>query len=253
MNMRPKIAAGNWKMNTTLDEAHRLITGLDQADWPRDVDMWLSVPFTHLTGAVSWRKQNSRIAIGAQNCYFVDSGAYTGEISAPMIDDAGGQFVVLGHSERREHFFETNEMVNAKVHHALASGLKVILCVGEKLEQRESEMHFDVVLAQLQAGLKGIDVSELLGGIVIAYEPVWAIGTGKTATPEQAQEMHHAIRDRLRKSFGEAQAEEIPILYGGSVKPANARSLFEQPDIDGGLVGGASLDVNSFLTIANSL
>lgn len=251
--MRPKFAAGNWKMNTTLQEAHHLITQLDQADWPRDVQMLVAVPFTHLTSVVGWRKENSRIEAGAQNCFYVDSGAYTGEISGPMISDAGGTFVVLGHSERREHFFETDEMINAKVHHALASGLRVILCVGEKLDQREAGDHFEVVLSQLHAGLKGIDLSELEGSIVIAYEPVWAIGTGKTASPEQAQEMHHAIRSKLAENFGEAQADAIAILYGGSVKPGNARTLFDQPDIDGGLVGGASLNADSFLTIANCL
>ena len=251
--MRPKIAAGNWKMNTGMVEARQLIQGFDQADWPRDVQMWLAVPFTHIANVVSWRKEDSRIEIGAQNCYFIDSGAYTGEISGPMLLDAGAAFVVLGHSERREHFGETDEMINAKVHHAFASGLNVILCVGEKLDQREAGDHVKVVLEQLQKGLKGIAAEEMVGEVVIAYEPVWAIGTGKTASPEQAQEMHHEIRQNLKEILGEVQAEDIAILYGGSVKPNNARSIFEQPDIDGGLVGGASLDVDSFLTIANSL
>lgn len=249
--MGRKIVAGNWKMNTTRQEAKSLVLGLRQGDWPNDVTMVLAPPLTHLCWLRDWLEDDRRVRLAAQNCYYRDSGAYTGEVSAPMLRDAGVDMVILGHSERRELFGETDEMINQKIVHALDHGLQVIFCLGEKLEARDRGEASDVVRIQLEAALQGLE-REQLDRVIIAYEPVWAIGTGRTASPEQAQEIHLLIRDLVRSHWGDTSANNMSILYGGSVNPSNARALFECDDIDGGLVGGASLKVNDFLAIANS-
>lgn len=249
--MGKKIAAGNWKMNMTKDQARSLVMGLRQGDWPTDVNMVLAPPLTHLCWLKDWLENDPRIRIAAQNCYAQDFGAFTGEVSAPMLKEAGADLVILGHSERRELFGETDDLINRKIVHALEHGLEVIFCLGEKLEERDKGIAMDVVRAQLESGLHGLD-NQQIANMVIAYEPVWAIGTGRTASPEQAQEIHQFIRELVHSQWGASSAANLSILYGGSVNPANARSLFDEKDIDGGLVGGASLKVNDFLSIANS-
>lgn len=249
--MRKKIVAGNWKMNTLPDEGETLAKGIVAGlrDIPADVKLVVAPPFTHLFQVENVIK-NTGISLSAQNCADRKSGAFTGEVSADMISAIGCEYVILGHSERREYYGETSETLNAKMALAFEAGLKPIYCVGEKLEDREAGRHFDVVGAQIREVLYNIS-EEQMGNVVIAYEPVWAIGTGKTATAEQAQEMHAFIRNEVAAKFGKL-AQETIILYGGSCKPSNARELFACPDIDGGLIGGAALKAADFIAIAQS-
>jgi triosephosphate isomerase len=246
--MRKPIIAGNWKMNKTAGEAVELVTALKGkvAD-VTDVDIVVGPTFTALL-AVSEIIKESNIKLAAQNMYWEEKGAFTGEISPVMLKDVGCQYVIIGHSERRAYFSETNETVNNKVKAAHAYSLNPIVCVGEKLEERESGVMKDVVKDHVVNGLAGLSEEQMLN-TVIAYEPVWAIGTGKTATPEQAQEVHEFIRELLAETFSPAVAEAVRIQYGGSVKPNNVAELMAKPDIDGGLIGGASLDADSFTQI----
>lgn len=249
MSRKPLIA-GNWKMNKTVTESISLVSDLLKGDIDYSKkDVLVAPTFTNIY-AVSEeiKKSGGKMLLSAQNIYFEESGAYTGEVSADMVKSAGAGWVILGHSERRSIFGETDEVINKKVKKALEKGLKVILCVGETLWERESGAEVETVLAQTGKGLEGI---KDLSNVVIAYEPVWAIGTGKTASPEDAEAMHKAIREYICKIRDKSASENIRILYGGSMKPENAKELMNQPDIDGGLVGGASLKAEQFLQIIN--
>ena len=237
-NMRKKIVAGNWKMNMLPSETPAFIDKF-KGRVPSDRDVVFCVPFTHISTAVEAAK-GTGIEIAAQNFYLEDSGAFTGEISGAMLKDLGASYVVLGHSERREIFGETDEIVNKKVLKALQTGLKPILCVGEKLEERKQNVTIELVRLQTKIGLQGVDKTQAKD-VVIAYEPVWAIGTGLVATNEQAEEVCKAIRELLAEIYDEATANAVRIQYGGSVNEGNAKDLFAMPNIDGGLVGGASL------------
>ena len=246
--MRKPIIAGNWKLNKSIKEAVDLVHEIKgQCAGMGAVDIVVCPVFTALI-KVSEVLKGTNIGLGAQDLYWQDSGAFTGEVSAPLLKDAGCQHVIIGHSERRQFFGETNETVNHKVKAALAHGLTPIVCVGENLQERESGKTFDVVKDHVENSLKGFSAQEVQK-MVIAYEPVWAIGTGKTATPAQAQEVHGFIRKLLEKMHGKAVAESVRIQYGGSVKADNAKELISQPDIDGALVGGASLKADSFVGI----
>lgn len=246
--MRKTIVAGNWKMNKTNAETVAMLTELKGlVDGLEGVGMVLGVPFTSLSDAVK-AVEGSDIEIAAQNMNPNESGAFTGEISPSMLTSIGVKYVILGHSERREYYKESDEFINAKVKTALKNGLTPILCIGEKLEDRESGRTNEVNEKQLKGGMADLTAEEA-AKVVIAYEPVWAIGTGKTATPEVAEETHKAIRGFLAEMFGCEVAEEITIQYGGSMKPGNAADLMGQTDIDGGLVGGASLEASSFAEI----
>lgn len=249
--MRKKIVAGNWKMNMTTAEAESLVTALkgDLANF-REVEVVVCPPFTSLS-TVSELVQGTHLDLGAQNMHWEKGGAYTGEISAGMLRELYCHFVILGHSERRQYFGETDEIVNRKTKAALASSLHPIVCVGETLEEREAGQVEDVITTQVKGSLAGLSAKELLDS-VIAYEPVWAIGTGKTATSEQAQEVHALIRKVLAEMFDPTVADGVRIQYGGSVKPGNAKELFSMPDIDGGLIGGAALDAKSFIDIVRA-
>ncbi|MBQ6679426.1 MAG: triose-phosphate isomerase [Lachnospiraceae bacterium] len=247
--MRKKIVAGNWKMNMTPSEAVALAETLKPLVATSEADVVFCVPAVDIVPVVNAVK-GTNIEVGAENLYFEDKGAYTGEISADMILDAGAKYVVIGHSERREYFKETDEIVNKKVLKALEKGLTPILCCGESLTQREQGITIEWVRMQIKIALQGVSAEEA-EKIVIAYEPIWAIGTGKTATTEQAQEVCGAIRVVLGEIYGCETAEKIRIQYGGSVNEGNAAELFAQPDIDGGLVGGASLKPG-FGVIANA-
>jgi triosephosphate isomerase len=246
--MRRPIIAGNWKMNKTIGEAVELVKALKAkvAD-VTDVEVIVAPTFTALS-AVADVIKGSNIKLSAQDMYWEKSGAFTGEISPLMLKDAGCQYVIIGHSERRMYFGETNETVNKKVKTAHEYSLKPIMCVGEKLEEREAGIMKDVVKDHVVNGLAGLTEEQVLA-TVIAYEPVWAIGTGKTATPEQAQEVHQFIRELLADMYSPAVADAVLIQYGGSAKPDNIAQLMSQPDIDGGLIGGASLDAESFTKI----
>ena len=237
--MRRTIVAGNWKMNKTPSEAVELINTLKPLVASEDVDVVFCVPAIDITVAVEATK-GTNIAIGAENMYFEESGAYTGEISPAMLVDAGVKYVVLGHSERREYFAETDETVNKKVLKAIEHGITPIICCGETLTQREQGVTIDFIRQQIKIALQNVTADQAKE-LVIAYEPIWAIGTGKVATTEQAQEVCAAIRALIGEIYDEATAEAIRIQYGGSVSAASAADLFAQPDIDGGLVGGASL------------
>lgn len=249
--MRKKIVAGNWKMNTSIAQGKELVHGiLDRmAEVPRSVKLIVAPPFTHLYPA-AMILGGGAVGLAAQNCADHESGAYTGEVSAAMIELIPCQYVILGHSERREYYGETDETLLSKIKLALSHHLIPIFCIGEVLEERESNMHFQVVSSQLREVLCNLSPDDF-AKVIIAYEPVWAIGTGKTATSEQAQEMHAFIRSFLAETFGEL-AENTPILYGGSCKPSNAAELFAQPDVDGGLIGGASLKSDDFIAIAKA-
>jgi len=245
---RKIIMTGNWKMHKTVDDATELVEQLKQALADvKDREILVCPPFTALA-AVAEALEGSNIQLGAQNLYPADEGAYTGEISPRMLEDVGCSYVILGHSERRQHFGESDPFINHKVKMALDHGLKPILCVGETLEQRGEGRHKTVVSMQVYRGLHGID-AEAMKEVAIAYEPIWAIGTGQTARPEQADELHCAIRNNVEGLFGEDVAQETCIMYGGSVKPDNVDELMAQPDVDGALVGGASLNVESFIRI----
>lgn len=245
------LIAGNWKMNTELAGATRLAEELvDAMSDTGDVRVAICPPFVSLN-AVSHVIAGTGVALGAQNLHYEDEGAYTGEISARMLLSVGCRYVIIGHSERRQYFGETDETVNRRVRKAMDAGLIPIVCVGETLEERDAGREEEVVARQLAQGLSGVTLSDA-DRLVVAYEPVWAIGTGRNATPEQAQEMHAFIRARLQDQQGEAVAGDLNILYGGSMKPANAAELLAQPDVDGGLIGGASLKAADFVGIIES-
>lgn len=246
--MRKKVIAGNWKMNKTNTEAVEMLTELKELVKGIDnVGIIIGAPFTALSDAVKAVK-GSNIAIAAENVYPKDSGAYTGEVSPVMLKSIGVEYVILGHSERREYFKESDEFINEKVKAVLTAGMLPILCIGEKLEERESGKTAEVTETQIRGGLKDLTAEEAKK-VIVAYEPVWAIGTGRTATPEMAQETHRQVRDVLVSMFGNETAEEMIIQYGGSMKPDNAVELLAQKDIDGGLIGGASLKASSFAEI----
>lgn len=243
--MRRLIIAGNWKMNKTIGEAIELANGMKRELYSATaVDIVLCTPFTAL-GEVGEVLNETNIDLGGQNLFWEEKGAYTGEISAGMLKDAGCKYVIIGHSERRKYFGETNETVNKKVVAALGKGLLPIVCVGERLEEREVGKEFDVVKDHVENSLKGLSKEDMLK-ITLAYEPVWAIGTGKTATPEQAEEMHAHIRDIVTRMFDSNTSSAVRIQYGGSVTPDNVEGLMSKENIDGALVGGASLKVDSF-------
>ncbi len=246
--MRKNIVAGNWKMNTVLEEGVELANNVNSLLEGKTVncDVIVCVPFTHLT-SVNAVLNPECVALGAENCSEHAKGAYTGEVSASMVKSTGARYVILGHSERRQYFGENNEQLLAKTKIALENGLLPIFCVGEVLEQREDGSYNDVVKAQVEA-LFSLSAEDF-GKIVIAYEPVWAIGTGKTATAEQAQEMHAHIRGVIAEKYGKEVADNTSILYGGSCKPGNAREIFAKPDVDGGLIGGAALKAEDFMGI----
>lgn len=252
--IRKYLIAGNWKMNKTGSEGVDLIREINASvSQTTDVGVVVCPPFTALEAAAK-ALEGSNVHLGAQNMHPQSEGAYTGEVSPLMLRSLFCNYVILGHSERREYFAESDAFINEKVLAAFESNLKPILCVGESLEQREAGETMSVVKTQLDGGLAGVD-AEAAENLIVAYEPVWAIGTGKTATPEMAQEVHAAIRAELAAKFGPAVADKIRILYGGSMKPNNASELLDQPDIDGGLIGGASLQAKPFVelvTIAQS-
>ncbi len=248
--MRKTIIAGNWKMYKTIKEAIELSNGLKRELFKLDnqgIDVVLCPAFTALSEVYEVVSE-SDIMLGAQDLYWLDEGAFTGEVSGKMLKEAGCSFVIIGHSERRQFFAETNETVNKKIKAALANSLTPIVCCGETLKEREAGKTFDVLKEHVQKGLTGINKEDTLK-IVIAYEPVWAIGTGKTASSDQAQEAHKYIRDLLAKLYDAEVAVQVRIQYGGSVKPENITELMKQPDVDGALVGGASLQVASFADI----
>ncbi len=247
--MRQKIVAGNWKMNNTLQEGIELAKGVNdilKANAPK-CKVILGTPFIHLTEVVK-TVDSKLISVSAENCADKEKGAYTGEVSAAMVKSTGAEYVILGHSERREYYNETPEILKAKVDLALANGLKVIFCIGESLAQREANEQNAVVKAELEGSVFHL-TAEQFANIVIAYEPIWAIGTGKTATSDQAEEIHAYIRSVVADKYGKEVAENTSILYGGSCKGSNAPELFSKPDIDGGLIGGASLKANDFYDI----
>ena len=250
--MRKKIVAGNWKMNKNLQEGIALATELNdilKADKP-NCDVVICTPFIHLASVAGIIDQ-SVIGLGAENCADKASGAYTGEVSAEMVKSTGAGYVILGHSERRAYYGETAEILKEKINLALANGLKVIFCIGEVLEERESGKQNEVVEAQLAGSLFDL-TAEQFANIILAYEPVWAIGTGKTATAEQAEEMHAFIRGVIAGKFGAEAAENVSILYGGSCKPGNAKEIFSKENVDGGLIGGAALKAADFKGIIDA-
>lgn len=250
--MRKKIVAGNWKMNKNLAETGELIADIKREfSGSLDAEIIISPTFTNLYYAFEETK-GLAIKVAAQNMHQSENGAFTGEISADMLKSIGVDTVILGHSERRAYFGETDELLAKKVNTALKHNMTIIFCFGEELQERKSNGHFSVVENQLKNGLFHIDTSDWKN-IVLAYEPVWAIGTGETASPDQAQEMHAFIRASISKAFNQEIADEVSILYGGSVKPSNAEEIFAKPDVDGGLIGGASLDAESFAAIAKAI
>jgi len=247
--MRQKIVAGNWKMNLDYAEGLALFTEVNdliKTDITGTQQAVVCSPFIHLQSLAQLAKGN--VSIGAQNAHQAESGAYTGEISAKMIASVGAAYVILGHSERRQYFGETNELLAKKTDTVLKHNLKPIFCIGETLQEREANQHFDVIKSQLVEGVFHLDAAEF-AKLVIAYEPVWAIGTGVTASAEQAQEIHAFIRKEIAAKYGQAVADGITILYGGSCNPKNAPELFAKADIDGGLIGGASLKARDFVDI----
>lgn len=248
---RQKIAAGNWKMNTTFEDGMELARTVSHMDIPEDVTVVLGIPYVFLKSAIDMLLHVPRVHAAAQNCHQNLKGAFTGEISAPMLSSISCPYVIIGHSERRAYFHEDNAMLAEKVNQALANDLKVIFCCGESLDIRKAGEQGSHVTNQLKESLFHL-TNEQMKQVVIAYEPIWAIGTGETASPEQAQEMHADIRKFLATKFGNEIADNTAILYGGSVKAANANEIFGQADVDGGLVGGASLDMDQFQTIIKS-
>jgi triosephosphate isomerase len=249
--MRRKIVAGNWKMNTTIEEGLQLAGEVNRLveNNPGDVVVIIAPPFVHLTEI---NKVLTVVSLSAQNCAAENKGAYTGEVSAAMIKSTGAQYVIIGHSERRTLFREDDETLLKKVKLALECDLIPIFCCGEKISEREKGEHFKTVQSQLTSTLFTLE-EEDFRKIIIAYEPVWAIGTGLNATPEQAQEMHEFIRGLIEQNYNRDISVETSILYGGSCKPSNARELFDNPDVDGGLIGGASLNANDFFAIVSSI
>lgn len=254
MTMRKQIAAGNWKMNNDLEAGKILaseVIEMVNSERNNEAEVVLIPPFTHLTTVKNLIGSSKSISLGAQNCSNENSGAYTGEISVTMLKSVGVKYVVIGHSERREYFNETDAMLAEKVNRTLAAELTPIFCCGEALQTREANKHEAFVSDQVEASLFHLSAEELKK-VVIAYEPIWAIGTGVTASSQQAQDMHKTIREKLASKYGSEVADAISILYGGSVKPDNAQEIFAQPDVDGGLVGGASLKSRDFADIAKS-
>lgn len=248
---RKTIIAGNWKMNNTPTQARAFIEELRSTiARVKFCEVVVCVPFTDITAAIKATK-GSKISVAAQNMHFEKSGAYTGEISADMLKELGVKYVVLGHSERRQYFAETDTTVNLKTKAALEAGLRPIVCVGESLEEREQGVVFETIRRQIKIAMHGVP-NEVAKKVVVAYEPIWAIGTGKTATAEQANEVNESIREVLRELFGARIARGITIQYGGSMNPANAKELLAQPDIDGGLIGGASLKSADFTAVVNA-
>lgn len=248
--MRNFLIAGNWKMNCGPKETSKLLQGIKNSDTeiPGDIDVLVCPPMISLTTAAEELEGQEDISLGAQNVYSEDNGSYTGEVSTRMLNEVGCEYVILGHSERREYFGETDKTVNAKAKKAVADGLKPVICVGESLKQRKAGDHERVVRKQVEAAILEIGPEDA-AQLVIAYEPIWAIGTGESATPGQAQEMHAMIRTVLADLYSEDAADQIQVLYGGSMKPHNAEELLGQPDVDGGLIGGASLKADSFTAI----
>ncbi len=248
--MRQKVIAGNWKMHKTNPEAVRLVKQLRklmEKNPPKKTRVIVCPPFTALS-VVNEVIKGSKIQLGAQNMFWEEEGAFTGEISPRMIKSTGAKYVIIGHSERRRYFKEDERTINRKIHLALKNKLKVIHCIGETLEEREQNLTQDIIINQIEWGLKDV-TPEQMKNIIIAYEPVWAIGTGKTATPQQAQEVHAFIREMVNTIVGQGVGNTVTILYGGSVKPENAGGLLAQPDVDGALVGGACLEAWSFFKI----
>ncbi|MFT5963392.1 MAG: triosephosphate isomerase [Flavobacterium sp.] len=249
--MRKKIVAGNWKMNKNAEQTEDLLNELiEKMPLGSDVQVIVAPTFVNLSSAVDHLEFTS-IEVAAQNVHQAESGAFTGEISADMLKSIGVDIVILGHSERRAIFHETDALIANKVNTAFEHDMTVIFCFGEELKDRQSKKHFNVVENQLRDGLFQIAAKDW-DDIILAYEPVWAIGTGETASPEQVQEMHEFIRETVRKAFGSDIAEDVCILYGGSVKPENAKEIFSKPDVDGGLIGGAALKVDDFVAIVNA-
>ena len=250
--MRKNIVAGNWKMNTTVPEGIELAKAVvaRSAEVPAEVKLIVATPFTHLVPVAEVVK-GTVVGLSAENCADHAKGAYTGEVSADMLVSAGCEYTILGHSERRQYYGETDEKLVEKTKLALGAGLKVILCVGENLDEREAGKHFDVCETQIKNVLYNF-TAEDMKSIIVAYEPVWAIGTGKTATAEQAEEIHAFIRKVVCEKFGAQVADDLTILYGGSCKPSNAKELFANPDVDGGLIGGASLKAADFKGIIDA-
>lgn len=250
--MRSKIVAGNWKMHKNAEETEDLLNDLiDKLPNDKNAEIIVAPTFVNLSSAVG-HLEFTNIQVAAQNMHQAESGAYTGEISADMLKSIGVNTVILGHSERRAIFHETDSLIALKVDTALKHSMRVIFCFGEELKDRQNKQHFNIVENQLRDGLFHIEKSAW-ENIVLAYEPVWAIGTGETASPEQAQEMHEFIRETVRKSFGSDVAEDLSILYGGSVKPDNAKEIFGKPDVDGGLIGGAALKAEDFAAIISAI
>ncbi len=251
--MRKKIVASNWKMNNTLEAGYKLaseVSNMVKDEVTSDVEVVLCTPFIHLTGVS--KLISGKVKLGAQNCYTKKSGAFTGEVSAEMLQSAGVSYVLVGHSERREYFGESNAMLADKVNIILENGMRPIFCCGESLAQREAGIHFDLVCSQLTESLFHL-TAEQFANVVVAYEPIWAIGTGVTASTEQAQEMHAILRKHIAAKYGAAVADNTTIQYGGSCSPANAPELFACPDIDGGLIGGASLEARKFLDVVKAM
>ncbi|MBC6399791.1 MAG: triose-phosphate isomerase [Ekhidna sp.] len=253
--MRKSIVAGNWKMNCSLSEAKKLaseIVNMVRDEVKSEAEIVLCPPFIYLIEINDLIGSSANISLGAQNCHQEESGAFTGEISADMLTSLGSKYVILGHSERREYFGESDELLEKKIKHALNKDLLPIFCCGEKPESREANDQEVIVSKQIEKALFSLSADEIQK-VVIAYEPVWAIGTGKTASAEQAQEMHAFIRSKISEKYGKEARDGVSILYGGSVKPGNAQEIFSQPDIDGGLIGGASLKSRDFTDIVKAI
>lgn len=248
--MRKNIVAGNWKMNNDLAQTESLLSDLKSQAQTSNAEVMVAPTFTNLHKSFE-ALSGTNIEVVAQNMHFAENGAYTGEISAAMLKSVGIETVILGHSERREYFNETDELLAKKVDAALANNMRIIFCFGEELADRKSNNHENVVESQIKNGLFHLEASAFKN-IVLAYEPVWAIGTGETASPEQAQDMHAFIRKTLADKYGNDLADSVSILYGGSVKPANAQEIFSKPDVDGGLIGGAALNAEDFFAIINA-
>jgi triosephosphate isomerase len=250
--MRKKIVAGNWKMHKNAEQTEDLLNELiDKMPLETKVQVIVAPTFINLASAVD-HLEFTNIDVAAQNMHQAEGGAFTGEISADMLQNVGVNTVILGHSERRAIFNETDALIASKVNTALEHDMTVIFCFGEELKDRQTKNHFNVVENQLKDGLFNIQASDW-GNVVLAYEPVWAIGTGETASPEQAQEMHEFIIQTVRTAYGNEIAEEVSILYGGSVKPENAKEIFSKPDVDGGLIGGAALKADDFVAIVSAI
>lgn len=249
-SLRKPVIAGNWKMNLNYAESKKLVDEIIILTKTAKCEVIVCVPFIDLSTAVE-KSKNANLKIGAQNCHFEKSGAFTGETSAQMIKSVGADYVIIGHSERRNYFFETDELINKKIIAALDAGLKVIFCVGENLEQRENNIINEIISLQIKNGLRGIK-EEQLGNIIIAYEPIWAIGTGKTATPDQAEEVCAYIRKILSELYSKSLSDKIVIQYGGSMNTKNAEELLSKENIDGGLIGGASLKAVDFAEIVKA-